>query len=280
MAKPQFINPYRRFYGAMVPNWLMERPEVSPGGKLCYARLAAISGARGECWPTQEELSTLLAVSERQVRRYLSELINTELVTEEQQGLNQPNLYRFLWHRWMDDDSLGGTGDEDTGETTPPDMDTVSGPDRTDMSTPDRTDMSGQSGHKRPVLTLSKTHKKIQMVDPKIEVEEGRQKGGEVPKGFQRFWEDYPQTHRKAERMKCLGHWRTHKLEEHSTDVLKSLNSWKRSREWSEDDGKYIPAPLVWLRKAPWESPAPRPSSNDSSARPPLTRTVIWNENS
>lgn len=106
---------------------------------------------------------------------------------------------------------------------------------------------------------------------------EAQTKGGELAEGFKRFWEDYPATHRKADRMKCLSHWRTHGIEEGSADVLKSLAAWKKSRDWTKDDGQYIPAPLVWLRKSPWES-APPPPVNGTAVNKPLTGTKVYDQ--
>jgi Helix-turn-helix domain len=91
------------FVGSFVPNWLMRRPELSQGAKLCYARLAQYAGEGGHAHPAQETLAKELAVSGRQVRKYITELITHELITTHQFGLAQTNAYIFLWHKWMED---------------------------------------------------------------------------------------------------------------------------------------------------------------------------------
>jgi Helix-turn-helix domain len=97
------FNPYKLFVGSFLPNWLMRRPEISQGAKLCYARLAQYAGEGGHAHPSQATLATELAVSGRQVRKYVKELIAHELLTTRQFGLAQTNAYIFLWHKWAED---------------------------------------------------------------------------------------------------------------------------------------------------------------------------------
>lgn len=101
MTKPKTINPFRMFDGAVVPVWLLERPEVSGGAKLAYARLARYAGARGVAYPRLEKLATDLGVSKDQVRRYLRELEACGLITTTKSGFHRANRYRFLEHAWI-----------------------------------------------------------------------------------------------------------------------------------------------------------------------------------
>ena len=36
--------------------------------------------------------------------------------------------------------------------------------------------------------------------------------------------------------------------------IMNGLEAWKKSRDWLEDDGEFVCAPLVWLNNARWES--------------------------
>lgn len=132
----RYINPYNLFVGSFIPNWLLRRGEISPGAKLCYARLAQFAGKDGECFPAQATLASEIGSGERQIRRYLSELEEEELIHSIHVGLNQPNRYRFLWHPWMEE----GKGLKKES----PDGRGKGRPDRTHMSTPERTNMSCQ----------------------------------------------------------------------------------------------------------------------------------------
>jgi hypothetical protein len=98
---PQIYNPYKMFVGSFIPNWLLERSEISPGAKLCFARLAQYAGKNGKAFPAQETLGNALGTSARNVRRYLKELEEHRLIRPIQHGMNQPNSYEFLLHDWM-----------------------------------------------------------------------------------------------------------------------------------------------------------------------------------
>lgn len=99
-----FINPKRLWVGSFVPNWLMERPELSPGAKLTYARLSLhVNDESNTAYPKQEILAAELGIkTDRQARRYISELIEHGLIVSVQRGLGRANEYGFLWHEWMD----------------------------------------------------------------------------------------------------------------------------------------------------------------------------------
>ncbi|MGD0884352.1 MAG: helix-turn-helix domain-containing protein [Thermodesulfovibrionales bacterium] len=134
----KYINPYNLFVGSFLPNWLLKHEEISPGAKLCYARLAQFAGRDGECFPAQTTLAAEIGTGERQIRRYLSELEDQGLIDIVQVGLNQPNHYRFLWHPWMDEDNGAKKEPPGKGERG------KDRPDRTYMSTPDQTNLTGQ----------------------------------------------------------------------------------------------------------------------------------------
>jgi hypothetical protein len=95
------FNPWRQFSGAMVPNWLLRRPEVTLGAKLAYARLCQYAGENGECWPSQPTLARELGAGERSCRRWVAELEERKLIAaEELPGVG--TRFRFLWHEWID----------------------------------------------------------------------------------------------------------------------------------------------------------------------------------
>jgi len=165
----KYINPYKQFHGSFVPEWLMEREEISPGAKLCYARLARFAGKDGHCFPKRDKIAKGIGVSDRQVGRYISELCNYNLIEYKKMGLGKPNEYRFLLHEWMDNVLTDRTD--------------VSSPIRTDMSSLDRTDMSS---HIRESLQESQVY-------------------NNTIHHFDEFWDLYD---KKVERKKCERKWK------------------------------------------------------------------------
>jgi len=81
------------FYGAFVPNWLMQRKELSPGSKLLYGRLSQYAGEDGHCYPGQALLAQELGVSVRQIYTYTQELILHKLV--EKCKIGYAKTYRY-----------------------------------------------------------------------------------------------------------------------------------------------------------------------------------------
>lgn len=102
----KYINPYNLFIGSFIPNWLLKRSEISPGAKLCYARLCQFAGRNGDCHPKQETLAKEFGCSRSQVIRYLKELERCKLIEKLRIGLRCSNRYKFLDHQWIRDDPM------------------------------------------------------------------------------------------------------------------------------------------------------------------------------
>ncbi|MHB1758445.1 MAG: helix-turn-helix domain-containing protein [Leptospirillum sp.] len=101
------INPYKQFYGAWLPLWLLERQEISPGAKLVYACLARHAGEDGRCFPGHDFLIKEIGLRESNKKtliRYIEELVEYDLIEKNRRGLNRSNEYFFLFHEWMQND--------------------------------------------------------------------------------------------------------------------------------------------------------------------------------
>lgn len=162
------INPWRQWHGAWVPEWLMRSKAVSPGAKLCYARLCRYAGKEGVAYPDQAELAEELAVSERTVRTYIRELEDAHLIRTEQRGLGQPNRYRFRNHPmiWNDEDG--------------PDRKDPAGLDRKDSAAQERKDPAGPSSLRESSRESSSRASRRDVVRPlrskskrRVETDEG-----------------------------------------------------------------------------------------------------------
>lgn len=125
MTPARYINPKVHLLFTPVPDWLMCRPELSPGAKLCYSRLARWYGANPALpdvasVPT-EALGRELAVSGRQVFTYLRELERVGLVVSQRRGQGQPNAYHFPDHPWRSESAApppAPASDQDEKETS------------------------------------------------------------------------------------------------------------------------------------------------------------------
>jgi hypothetical protein len=95
------INPYKMFYGAMVPNWLLPHAGVSPGAKLCYGALTYAAGHRGEAVIRRATLAVKLGVTERQANRYVEELVELGVIDAEGEK-RKPLAVTFYRLDWFD----------------------------------------------------------------------------------------------------------------------------------------------------------------------------------
>lgn len=118
----RFINPFRLFQGAMIPNWLMRRTEIGFGAKICYARMCQYAGRDGQAWPNQDTLADELGCGVRNAQYLLKELAENRLLLAVRQGNGQPNKYRFLYHPWMDAQDSAHQLEIDTQDFAPADM--------------------------------------------------------------------------------------------------------------------------------------------------------------
>jgi hypothetical protein len=99
------INPHRLFHGVWLPQWLEECAEVSEKAKKLYAYLTYFAGGKGHAWPSLKHLGEKLHVSRRYVIKLVQELSTHRLIIVT--NVQNPekgycaNVYRFLWHPWM-----------------------------------------------------------------------------------------------------------------------------------------------------------------------------------
>jgi len=88
------FSPYGILHGVFVPIALLEAG-ISHGAAICYARLASYDNRRlGFVWPTQTALAVGLSCTERQVRRYLTELKLAGLIHVERRGTKKGRVGR------------------------------------------------------------------------------------------------------------------------------------------------------------------------------------------
>lgn len=70
-------------------------------------------------------------------------------------------------------------------------------------------------------------------------------------RSFTAFWEDYPA---KINREEAWETWKAINPDAQTVGRIKAgLEAWKRSPQWTEDGGRYIPSAAKWLKDRRWE---------------------------
>jgi uncharacterized protein YdaU (DUF1376 family) len=110
---------------------------------------------------------------------------------------------------------------------------------------------------------ITNTHKPITNTPlPPKGVEEEKAAGRDWSADFEAFWTLYP-DHRKTNRFRAQTEWAAVRLSLPPQNELETaLCAFKASSEWKRDQGKYVPAPHVFLSERRWQdAPAYQPKS-------------------
>ena len=78
-----------------VPNFVLERDDISSTAKLAYTMLLKYAWSNKQCFPGQERLALDMGVGLRSITRAIKELKETGLINIIQRGLGKPNIYEL-----------------------------------------------------------------------------------------------------------------------------------------------------------------------------------------
>lgn len=96
-----------------------------------------------------------------------------------------------------------------------------------------------------------------------IEGEKERKRPVKEGRAFTLFWDDYPN---KVDRDDAWEAWKSLDPDAETVGKIEAgLDVWKKSGQWLDDDGRYIPSAAKWLSKRRWEC-KPAPAKNPISA--------------
>ena len=95
------------------------------------------------------------------------------------------------------------------------------------------------------------------------EKENKKEKEKEVKEKFARFWAAYPRKESKPEALRNFV--KINPDEELLATMLAAIDRWKKTDQWQEDGGRYIPHPSTWLNNKRWEDEPPKKASNSPS---------------
>lgn len=118
---------------------------------------------------------------------------------------------------------------------------------------------NGKQTGSKPEENASKGEKeKEEEIEKEVEIEHECVKRGCTEskpqaegRSFTAFWEDYPA---KINREEAWETWKAITPDAQTVGRIKAgLEAWKRSQQWTEDGGRYIPSAAKWLKDRRWE---------------------------
>jgi hypothetical protein len=70
---------------------------------------------------------------------------------------------------------------------------------------------------------------------------------------FEDFWTAWPKSTRKGGKSVCKEKWDKKKLDAVADQIIKHVEWMKTTDSWKQDQGAFIPAPLVYINQARWD---------------------------
>lgn len=110
-----------------------------------------------------------------------------------------------------------------------------------------------KAGAIKPEQEESNEIKQEQKKSNEIKDEQKKQ----VAELFDEFWASYPRHEAKATALKAFEKLKPDK--ELLSRMLLAIDKYKKSEQWQESGGKYIPHPATWLNQKRWEDEPPAP---------------------
>ena len=87
--------------------------------------------------------------------------------------------------------------------------------------------------------------------NPKLKkTAKGKKKTNIDPEMFEKFWEEYPKKVAKQYAKQCFEKLKPTK--ELLDTMLEAIKKQRTSKQWEEENGKFIPNPATWLKQGRW----------------------------
>lgn len=236
---------------SFIPYSLRNDRNVSDGAKVLYTFISSLCDKNGYCWASNDYLSNAIGISVRETQRRIGELknsnyINIEAIKGEKGETIQRKIFLSL--------SVGGpNGHLVTNPSSPPRRECHAPHDENVMEK-----LSVDEDNKRKNISP--------YISPQGEIDgnessptlssnengnSGRTKKDDL---FEEFWKEYPSCRRKVNKASCkVAYLKIPNLREEHPKILEGLRLWKEDKEWTRNDGQYIPAPLVFIHQQRWE---------------------------
>ncbi len=195
----------------------------NPLRKLVLVKLADNASDQGECWPSYQHIADQCEIGRSTVKLHIRELEKAGFLRREYRRkgeLNQSNVFHLSLDGGADHAPGGGAPDNPPGAGDNPGGGAGAAP---------RTSHSLEPVKEPKTLYASEV---------------------ELAEAFEVFWKLYPNKKAKANARKS---WMKLKPSaELRQTLMTALGSHRLSRDWTKDDGQYVPMASTWLNGERW----------------------------
>lgn len=218
-------------YYMVIPASVWSDPELPPNGKLLYGHISTLTNKYGICTAENDYFAEQLGIKKDTVSRLVTKLVKAGYITVE------------VW--FTETMAVGGRNIQ----LAFPDF--VQGIGNISDRVPDLNPI-GYRKNFRPNIMSNNTSNNIPPTPTAEETENPKTEPVEpVDDGFDSFWELYPRHSCKQDARKA---WKKLKPSpDLQVKIHEAVLEDCRSRQWTKDNGEYIPYPSTWLNGRRWE---------------------------
>jgi hypothetical protein len=131
-----------------------------------------------------------------------------------------------------------------------------------------------------PLTPLAGGNELFAAQEPKTETPKAKRKRKieQGPPGCERFWAAYPnpaQHRRRVDKDTCIKLWKVNGLEDQADQIVAAVEAAKKTEQWRDQGGKFIPDSTRFLRRNLWEAFA---DTTKPTVYQPKTYKAPWAE--
>jgi uncharacterized protein YdaU (DUF1376 family) len=127
---------------------------------------------------------------------------------------------------------------------------------RSSTQTQTQTQTQNKEKEKENTLSATPTLEGLTLTGDNTAPSKSKSKTMQLP-GFERFWKAYPHYQGRSSKKNSVRIWLNLGLEAIADRVVTTVTNYRKTSDWKRDDGQYVPAAEVWLKRVQWEQEAP-----------------------
>lgn len=198
-----------------------------------------------EFYCEQPKLIEDTCLTEYRVRNALKNLCEFGLLNIEKKGMPAKNYYTLNENRLLELIECQRTSGDKFGTTRSGDFDTTIS-DNFNSTLNKNISNKNISNKNELIKKENKKEKSIDVIDKKEML-------------FNEFWKAYPRKVNKNGAKKSF--MRISKLEQLFPTIMEKLEMFKKTKNWQDNNGQYIPYPQTWINQKRWEDEMENPNN-------------------